>query len=68
MKAGEFKKLWLRKGVLEFVGVIAIGEDFWYHIHDIEELPEDLTIALHPRVRQAPTKRVKTVKPNLRLS
>ena len=31
------------------VGVIAIGKDFWYHVHDDEEIPEKFDIALHPR-------------------
>jgi len=63
MLAKELKKKYLKKNMRDDVGVIAIGEDFWYHIHDNEEIPEiyypgadgskekkPLTIAMHPRL------------------
>jgi len=50
MEAQELKDKYLREEVKGKVGVIAIGEDYWYHVHNNEEIPKDLTIALHPRV------------------
>ena len=49
MTAQELKGKYLREEVKDRVGVIAIGKDFWYHVHDNEEIDKKLTIALHPR-------------------
>lgn len=49
MLAQEIKKKYLRRKVRKECGVIAIGQDFWWHVHDNEELPEGFTIAIHPR-------------------
>jgi len=49
LTAKELKDKYLKDDVKDKIGVIAIGESFWYHVHDDEEMPKDLTIALHPR-------------------
>lgn len=60
MKAIDFKNKFLKEEVKDSVGVIAIGFDkkgkqFWFHVHDNEELPDKdeqgkpYTIALHLR-------------------
>lgn len=50
MKAKELKDKYLDEEKQDAVGVIAIKEDGnWWHIHENEEIPEDVTIALHPR-------------------
>lgn len=49
MKAIELKRKWLKENMINKVGVIAIGKDYWYHVHNDEEIPQGLTIALHPR-------------------
>lgn len=61
MKAKEFKKQYIKRSKRKDVGVIAVGDQFWYHVHDDENIPTwylttekhakkaNYTIALHPR-------------------
>ena len=50
MKAIDLKKKYLKKKMLNKVGVIAIKKETWWHVHDNERIPKNgETIALHPR-------------------
>jgi hypothetical protein len=52
-KAIEIKKKYIKENKLNKTGVIAIGEGkdglYWFHVHDNEIIPDDCTIAIHPR-------------------
>ncbi len=51
MLAKEIKKKYLKKKTRDECGIIAVDKEIWWHVHDNEELPEDCTIAIHPRKR-----------------
>lgn len=54
MQAHELIQEYVKEDKQEDVGVIAIEENedddlYWYHVHGDEEVPEDATVAFHPR-------------------
>ena len=42
------KKRYIKQEKMEYIGVIAIKDGTWWHVHDDEEVPDE-TIAFHVR-------------------
>jgi len=50
MLGKELKDKYLLDEKKDDVGVIAIGKDFWFHVHDNEEISPEYTVAFLPRL------------------
>ena len=49
MKAKELLKKYIKPKMEDKVGVIAIGEGYWWHVHENEDVPPTMDIAIHVR-------------------
>lgn len=49
MTAKELKEKYITEEMRDKVGVINIGKDFWFHVHNDEEPRDDFEVAFHIR-------------------